>query len=157
MMIEINGIAHLQLTVNDLQLSMPFYEKVLGFMGMTAVVKAPSMLYMIGGRTAVLIARSSEENREYRFDQTRIGLHHVCFRVKSKEDIDDLHRFLVKNDVKIVHPPEEGNWAHGYYSILFEDPEGIRLEVNFVPGKGHFEDMGKLPLDSLPGYEDYPT
>ncbi len=115
MMIEINGIAHLQLTVNDLQLSMPFYEKVLGFMGMTAVVKAPSMLYMIGGRTAVLIARSSEENREYRFDQTRIGLHHVCFRVKSKEDIDDLHRFLVKNDVKIVHPPEEGNWAHGYY------------------------------------------
>ena len=26
--------------------------------------------------------------------------------------------------------------APGYYSVLFEDPDGIRLEVNHVPGKG---------------------
>ena len=31
---EINGIAHIQLTVNDLQQAMPFYEAVLAFMGM---------------------------------------------------------------------------------------------------------------------------
>ncbi len=24
----------------------------------------------------------------------------------------------------------------GYYSVLFEDLDGIRLEVNHVPGKG---------------------
>ena len=24
----------------------------------------------------------------------------------------------------------------GYYYVLFEDPDGIRLEVNFVPGTG---------------------
>jgi catechol-2,3-dioxygenase len=35
-MIEINGIAHIQLTVDDLQRAMPFYEDVLGFMGMKA-------------------------------------------------------------------------------------------------------------------------
>ena len=29
-----------------------------------------------------------------------------------------------------------GAWAPGYYSVLFEDPDGIRLEVNHVPGKG---------------------
>ena len=49
---EINGIAHIQLTVNDLQRAMPFYEEVLAFMGMQAVVKNPEFLYMIGGRTA---------------------------------------------------------------------------------------------------------
>jgi hypothetical protein len=38
----------------------------------------------------------------------------------------------------VVHPPEEGRWAPGYYSVLFEDPVGIRLEVNHVPGKGVF-------------------
>ena len=36
----------------------------------------------------------------------------------------------------IVHGPEEAMWAPGYYSILFEDPDGIRLEINHVPGKG---------------------
>jgi hypothetical protein len=28
----------------------------------------------------------------------------------------------------------------GYYYVLFEDPDGIRLEVNFVPGAGLLAD-----------------
>ena len=154
---EINGIAHIQLTVNDLQRAIPFYEDVLGFMGMQAVAKAPNGLYMVGGRTAVAIARASDGNREYQFDQRRIGLHHVCFRARSPEDIDTLHAFLVSRSVRVVHPPEYGSWAPGYYSVLFEDPEGIRLEVNFVPGKGHFEHPEQLPLKTMPGYEDNPA
>jgi hypothetical protein len=27
----------------------------------------------------------------------------------------------------------------GYYAVLFEDPDGIRLEVNHVPGRGLLE------------------
>ncbi len=154
---EINGIAHIQLTVNDLQRAIPFYERVLGFMGMKPVVKAPNGLYMIGGRTAVAITRSSEESRKYEFDQRRVGLHHICFRARSGEDIDALYAFLVEHNVKVVHLPEEGPWAPGYYSVLFEDPEGIRLEVNFVPGKGHFEHSEQLPLKTMPGYEHYPA
>ena len=46
-----------------------------------------------------------------------------------------LHR-AIELGAKIVHPPEDGAWAPGYYSVLFEDPDGIRLEVNHVPGKG---------------------
>ena len=154
---EINGIAHIQLTVNDLQAAMPFYEKVLGFMGLKAVVKAPNALYMVGGRTAVAVTRSSEENRKFAFDRRRVGLHHVCFRARSREDIDSLYARLLEQAVRVVHPPEEGPWAPGYYSVLFEDPEGIRLEVNFVPGKGHFEHPEQLPLKTLPGYESYPA
>ena len=37
---------------------------------------------------------------------------------------------------QIVRGPEERTWAPGYYYVLFEDPEGIRLEVNYVPGAG---------------------
>lgn len=147
---EINGVAHIQLTVNDLQRAMPFYEEVLAFMGMQAVVKNPEFLYMIGGRTAVAITRSSSENRDAVFDQRRIGLHHICFRARSREDVDALYAFLRTRDVKIVRAPEEGSWAPGYYSLLFEDPEGIRLEVNFVPGKGHLENPQRLPLSRLP-------
>lgn len=147
---EINGVAHIQLTVNDLQLALPFYEEVLGFMGMKAVVKNPEFLYMIGGRAAVAIARSSPDHRSAVFDQRRIGLHHICFRARSREDVDALYEFLRAHDVKIVRAPEAGPWAPGYYSVLFEDPEGIRLEVNFVPGKGHLEDPQRLPLKQLP-------
>jgi catechol 2,3-dioxygenase-like lactoylglutathione lyase family enzyme len=147
---EINGIAHIQLTVNDLAQALPFYEEVLAFMGMTAVVKNPEFLYMIGGRTAVAITRCSPENQDVVFDQRRIGLHHVCFRARSREDVDALYEFLRTRNVKIVRPPAEGSWAPGYYSLLFEDPEGIRLELNFVPGKGHLADPQRLPMTRLP-------
>ena len=40
----------------------------------------------------------------------------------------------------IVRGPMEGDWAPGYYYVLFEDPDGIRLEVNFVPGSGLLAD-----------------
>ena len=123
---------------------------VLGFMGMQAVVKNPEFLYMIGGRAAVAIVRCSPENRDAVFDQRRIGLHHICFRARSREDVDSIYEFLRTRSVKIVRPPSEGSWAPGYYSLLFEDPEGIRLEVNFVPGKGHLENPQRLPLSRLP-------
>jgi len=40
-----------------------------------------------------------------------------------KDDIDALYAFLLEHEVKVVHPPEEGSWALGYYSVLFEDPK----------------------------------
>ena len=32
--------------------------------------------------------------------------------------------------------PRGGNWAPGYYYVLFEDPDKIRLELCHVPGAG---------------------
>ena len=40
---------------------------------------------------------------------------------------------------KVVHAPQVDAFAPGYYSVLFEDPDGIRLEVNHVPGRGLFD------------------
>jgi catechol 2,3-dioxygenase-like lactoylglutathione lyase family enzyme len=87
---EINGIAHVQFSVNDLERAMTFYERVLGFMGMTAVAKGSTGLYMVGGRTAVAISRASPEHLACRFDQRRIGLHHVCLRARSRDDVETM-------------------------------------------------------------------
>ena len=133
---EINGVAHLFLTVADIQAAIPFYEKLLPFLGLRPIIQTESYLYYVGGRTAVGVAPADEAYRGERFVQTRSGLHHVCFRARERADVDAVHDFVVGLGAKIVHPPEDGPWAPGYYSVLFEDPDGIRLEVNHVPGKG---------------------
>ena len=133
---EINGIAHVMLTVSNFEVCLPFYERLLPFLGMKPVINADGMLYCVGGRTAVGIVRAEDAHRHERFAQMRVGLHHVCFRARNREDVDALHELLVGMGARIVHPPEEGVWAPGYYSVLFEDPDGIRLEMNHVPGKG---------------------
>lgn len=133
---EINGIAHVQLTVSDFERSLPFYRKLLPFLGLRPVMEFDGFYYCVGGRTGVAISRCDDEYRGEPFVQRRVGLHHVCFRARERADVDAAYAFLQEIGAKIVHAPEEGPYAPGYYSLLFEDPDGIRLELNHVPGKG---------------------
>jgi catechol 2,3-dioxygenase-like lactoylglutathione lyase family enzyme len=145
MAIEINGIAHIQLTVNDPDRCVPFWEKLCHFFGMKTLIRGEGIVYCIGGRTGVLVRGAPPDKRDRRFDQDRPGLHHVCFRARSREDVDAVHRTAVELGANIVHAPEEAShFAPGYYSVLFEDPDGIRVEVNHVPGKGHLDEGGRL-------------
>jgi catechol 2,3-dioxygenase-like lactoylglutathione lyase family enzyme len=133
---EINGVAHIMLTVGNWDACHPFYAQLLPALGLRPVADTYGLLYCVGGRTAVGIMPADESRRGERFVQSRIGLHHVCFRARERHDVDTVHALVKDLGATIVHPPEEGPWAPGYYSVLFEDPDGIRLEVNHVPGRG---------------------
>ena len=137
---EINGVAHIQLTVSDFAASRAFYGKLLPFLGLAPVMDFDGYYYCVGGRTGVAISPADEQHRGERFVQRRAGLHHVCFRARERADVDAVAAFAREIGATIVHPPEEAPWAPGYYSVLFEDPDGIRLEVNHVPGKGLLAD-----------------
>jgi catechol 2,3-dioxygenase-like lactoylglutathione lyase family enzyme len=135
--VEINGIAHIFLSVRNFNACAAFYRQLLPAIGLTFVVRDNSdSLYCIGGRTGFGIARAEAGLRDVPFTQGRPGLHHVCFRARSREDVDTVSELVRRLGAKIIHAPEEGQWAPGYYSILFEDPDGIRLEVNYIPGQG---------------------
>src|SRR5882757_6697378 len=133
---EINGIAHIFLTASNFQRSREFYRKLLPFLGLKPVIDTETTYYCVGGRTAVGISAPSAEHQGAAFEQKRVGLHHLCFRARERADIDELHAFLGTVNANIIRAPREDQWAPGYYSILFEDPDGIRLELNHVPGKG---------------------
>jgi catechol 2,3-dioxygenase-like lactoylglutathione lyase family enzyme len=137
---RVNGIAHIQLTVNDVECSTAFYEPFLHFLEMKTLMKSPTFLYCIGSRTGIAISQADASFANESFQQRRVGLHHICFRARSREDVDGIHEFVKGLGATVVHPPQDDDWAPGYYSVLFEDPDGIRLEVNFVPGKGHLEE-----------------
>ncbi len=156
--VEMNGIAHIQLTVNDPDRCIPFWEKLCNYLEMQTLIKGEGIVYCIGSRTGVLVRAAPEDGCESAFDQNRAGLHHFCFRARRAEDVDAVYQFVTRElDAKIIHPPEAGeHFAPGYYSLLFEDPDGIRVEVNHIPGRGHFGEKGRLgggrgPASRLPG------
>ena len=133
---EVNGIAHIFLTASNYERSRDFYRELLPFRGMKLMIDSDQVYYCVGGRTAVAIRAPSPEFAGAAFEQNRVGLHHFCFRARERADVDELHGFLTTLGAKIIRAPREDQWAPGYYSILFEDPDGIRLELNRVPGKG---------------------
>ncbi|MFN3572172.1 VOC family protein [Phenylobacterium sp.] len=136
---EINGVAHVFVTAGDFERSREFYRRLLPFLGLTPVMDSENVFYCVGGRTGFAVQRPAAEHAGERFVQNRVGLHHVCFRARSREDVDALHRFLEGEDCVVVREPRDDAWAPGYYSILFEDPDGVRLELNHVPGRGLFD------------------
>lgn len=138
-MAQINGIAHIQLTVTDMARSVPFYRGLLASLGMVVLIDRTDYFYCIGGRTGVAIAPASAGQAALGFDQGRAGLHHFCFRAVSRADVDEIHATALGLGARIVRAPAESDWAPGYYSTLFEDPDGLRIEANFVPGKGHLD------------------
>lgn len=138
-MVEISGIAHVILTAGHYERSRAFYRQLLPLLGMKAVIDTDFFYYCVGGRTAIGVEAPSSEHAGARFVQQRVGLHHLCLRARTRQDVDRLHEHLLAMSATIVHGPEEAPWAPGYYSVLFEDPDGIRLEINHVPGKGLLE------------------
>ena len=137
---EINGMAHVILTASNFERSRDFYRKLLPFLGMTPVIDTDTYYYCVGGRTALGISAPAPEHAGAAFDQRRVGLHHLCFRARERADVDELHAFVSQLGAKIIRAPREDSWAPGYYSVLFEDPDGIRLEINHVPGRGLLKD-----------------
>ena len=133
----LNGVAHVILTAGDFARSTAFWREMIGYLGLKLVLDSDYMLYGVGGRTAIGIRTPSPENAGKRFDQGAPGLHHACFRMRDRAAVDAVHAFLAsRGDVHILHAPQEEPWAPGYYSVLIEDPDGIRIEFNHVPGVG---------------------
>jgi catechol 2,3-dioxygenase-like lactoylglutathione lyase family enzyme len=142
--IAVNGMAHVILTVSQFDLAREFYGKLLPQLGMKPVFGGDKFSYWVGARTAIGIEPCDPAFAGERFVQQRVGLHHLCLRARSREDVDRCAALLKEMDAKIVRGPLEGSWAPGYYYVLFEDPDGIRLEVNFVPGAGLLAEATRL-------------
>ena len=128
-MIDINGMAHVILTVLRYDKAPAFYAHLMPVMGLETVFDNDGLTYFVGARTAVGIQPCKPEFAGERFEQGRVGLHHICLRARSREDVDKVDALLRKMDAHIVAPASEVHWAPGYYYVLFEESDGIRLEV----------------------------
>ena len=135
-MINLNGMAHVVLTVSQFELAKDFYSRLMPAMGLENVFDSENFCYFVGARTAVGIQPCAPEYAQERFVQGRVGLHHICLRARARDDVDQVDALLREMGANIVAGASEGHWAPGYYYVLFEDPDGIRLEVNHVPGQG---------------------
>ena len=134
--IAINGMAHVILTVSQFSLAREFYSRLLPEFGRKLVHDGPDLIYHVGARTAIGIRKCDPEFDNERFQQYRVGLHHLCLRARNREDVEKTAKLVIDLGAPIVRGPEQREWAPGDYYVLFEDPDGIRIEVNHIPGIG---------------------
>jgi catechol 2,3-dioxygenase-like lactoylglutathione lyase family enzyme len=107
MTIEINGMAHVILTVSRFDAAREFYRRLLPEFGMKVVSDSNRFFYCVGARTAIGIEPYDPALAGERFVQQRVGLHHLCLRARSREDVDKCAALLSEMGATTVRGPAE--------------------------------------------------
>src|SRR5712692_8116468 len=71
------------------------------------------------------------------------GFGHVTLTVSKYDECLAFYDRLMKHigmrkeiRAKIIFPAVPGPFLPGYYSLVCEDPDGIRIEMNYIPDEG---------------------
>jgi glyoxylase I family protein len=126
----IKGIAHVELSVRDLDRSVRWYCQLLGAQD---VFRAASDVYGITAcailephSKLVLAFTQHRDEDPSAFDPRRVGLDHVSFAVTDRAELEAWVRRL--DDLCIEHSAvQDEGYAH---QVTFKDPDGIALEFS---------------------------
>lgn len=112
---------------------MGFFEPLLTFLGYavdrsTSNVVRVNVSSVTGG--AVNIWQAHDTSKDRAFEVYAPGLHHVCFNVDSKAQIDQLAALIPSWGGRVTDPPNECPYTnHGtYYAVYFRGPDDIKFE-----------------------------
>ncbi|MBV9321631.1 MAG: VOC family protein [Mycobacterium sp.] len=133
MAIHSTSVAHVRLTVTDIERSRQFYESVFGWPVLLEVPDNANeatrrqldfldggVIYDLGGALVGLRPAASD-----RFDEDRVGLDHIAFRTASKAELDEAAQHL--DGLGIRHEPIKDIGPS--YILEFRDPDNIALEL----------------------------
>jgi len=126
----VTGVDHVYVAVSDLARSERFYDgvmRVLGFRKGTNPIAGERHLHYFNPATQYTIRPAKPGAGPH--DPYHPGLHHLCFRVPERVDVDTAAQALCKIGVEATHPKLYPEYAPDYYATFFEDPDGIRLEI----------------------------
>jgi catechol 2,3-dioxygenase-like lactoylglutathione lyase family enzyme len=150
--IEVFGVEHINLTVNDVARSRAFFDKVLNELGFRSF-EVNDYIFWSNAQMTIAIREASAANRDARFDRYRVGLHHLAFRARARADVDAFHYFLVREKITILDAPAEyPQYGQGYYAVFFADPEGMKFELVHYPW-GYWKKAQIEGHDPRPRYE----
>jgi len=123
-------IAHVTLTVSDLERSVQWYERL--FDVKLFVDESPGpfrrAVLLVGGQTLVGLHQFPDPSDTDPFDERRIGLDHLAFACSSRSDLE---AWVVRlEELGVVN----GGIVDADYgsALSFRDPDHIALEF-FVP------------------------
>ena len=133
MAITASSIAHVRITVTDIERSRQFYETVFGW---PVLIEIPDnadeatreqlrflfggVIYDLGGALIGLRPVATD-----RFHEDRAGLDHIAFRAADKAELDSAAEYL--DDLGIAHEPVKDIGPS--YILEFRDPDNIALEL----------------------------
>ena len=134
-------IDHIQITVKDMSIAVPFYDKFLPLLGFDIQRRVNAVIeehdFHVVEYTHPLLAFAITSPRTAFAGDTICrrkpgALHHLAFKAESRAEVDRLYSQLKEIGAVIVSKPRlYPEYGPGYYAVFFKDLEGIKYEVVF--------------------------
>src|SRR5687768_10858554 len=128
---EITGIAHVELSVRDLDTSVAWYTQLLGardvWRGSNAKYGITACAIYEPKSKMVFAFTQHAEQETSGFSPRRPGLDHVSFGVADHAALEEWVNHL--DALGIPHSPIQDD--HQPPSVTFSDPDGIALELSY--------------------------
>ena len=132
-------IDHINITVKDIKVAEPFYDKFLPILGYDINRKSNgevpehdfTVVEYVHPLFTFAINSPREEFKEDTIHRRKPGaLHHLAFKAESRDEVDRLYSEIKEIGAKIVDEPKLYP-QHGphYYALFFKDLEGIKYEI----------------------------
>lgn len=143
-------LSHIDISVGYPEKSIPFYAALLESLGYRRWrVENPdwqgehprratwSLKDEGGSHFGIEVRPARSESRDRRYDRYEPGPHHIAFHAESEAAVDRVHEAMVAVGADILDPPTQYGGQRGYgkayYAAFFADPDGVKLEVAFIP------------------------
>jgi len=134
-------IDHIQITVKDLKIAEPFYDKFLAVLGFDMNLKAKGSVPehefdVVEYFHPLLIFGINSPREAFKNDSIHRrkpgAIHHIAFKAESCEEVDKLYLQIKETGANIVDAPKFYP-QHGehYYALFFKDLESIKYEIVF--------------------------
>ena len=137
------SISHIALTVSDLERSSAFYNQVFEFIGFKRVEVPESiqeamktrLKAWVGPGYSISIRPSKGEFAHRLHDRTAPGFNHLAFSAEDRSHVEKLYELLNQMGATVLDPPAEYPYSPGYFAVYFTDPDGLKFEFAYSPGR----------------------
>src|SRR3989338_2241614 len=128
--VSFDPAGHVKLSVSDFKRSEKFYANLLKELyGKQVTDGTTSAGWVTREGFGIWISQAKLQQPAYVFSAP--GLHHLCFKASSCEEVDRVYE-LIKSKTKIFDAPQNyPEYSPYYYAVFFADPDGIKLEVAY--------------------------
>jgi glyoxylase I family protein len=124
---ELMGFSHIDLTVSDCDRSATWWQDVLGFtlvhQARNETFEVKSMVHPSGLAVTVMTHDGTAESGA--FDERRVGLDHLAFRVADRDELQSWVTHLAAMDVTNTGIIDTGFGP----TVVLRDPDNMQLEL----------------------------
>jgi catechol 2,3-dioxygenase-like lactoylglutathione lyase family enzyme len=132
-------IDHIQITVKEMNIAEPFYDKFLPLLGFDIKNKVNAVIeehdfYVVEYTHPFLSFAITSPRKAFTSDTINRrkpgALHHLAFKAESRFEVDKLYLELKGIGARIVNKPQiYPEYGPHYYALFFKDLEGIKYEI----------------------------